>query len=145
MVMSWGVIQYNGKQYLEKFHQYTAAVALTALQVLLNQRVVMQGEGDFLLKDIRAYTSQATALNSFRIRLGNSDGTWYTQGGVGGTSDRVIGSLLCGDAQFPGLVIPYIQFSRTGAITFDIEELANNGANTVNFAFTGSIILPYQS
>lgn len=141
--MSFGITTYNGKQYLEKFQVYPAQIALTALQLLQNQRVVMQGEGDFLLKDIRASASANGNLSTFELRLGNSDGTWYSQAGVGGTNDRVLGSLLCGDAQFPGLVIPYILFSRTGAITFDIADLSN-GNNTVTFAFVGSILLPYS-
>ena len=135
----YGIVEYNGKRYFEKFHVYPATVALTALQVLNNQRVVMQGEADFLLKDIRAYSPDTDGLNSFEIRLGNSDGTWFSSAGVGGANDRVLGSLLCGDAQFPGLVIPYILYSRTGAITFDIAELSN-AAYSIAFAFVGSLI-----
>lgn len=135
----YGIVEYNGKKYFEKYHVYPASVTLTALQLLSNQRVVMQGEADFLLKDIRASATGSGNLASFELRLGNSDGSWYTQAGVGGTNDRVLGSLLFGDGQFPGLVWPYIMFSRTGAITYDIKELAN-GANTVTFAFVGSLI-----
>lgn len=141
--MSYGLIELEGKQYLEKFHVIPAVftVAAGATVVLANQRVVMQGDADFLLKDIRAFTADALGLHSFDVRLGNSDGTWYSQTGVGLTNDRVLGELFVGDAQFPGLIIPYARFSRTGAITLDLGNLSAS-ENVIRFAFAGSLIFP---
>ena len=141
--MSYGLIELEGKQYLEKFHAipYSVTLSAGATVVLLNQRVVMQGDADFLLKDVRARTADALGLASFDVRLGNSDGTYYSQTGVGLTNDRVIGTLFCGDAQFPGLVIPYARFSKTGAITLDLGNLSAS-ENTIKWAFVGSLIFP---
>jgi len=147
--MSYGRVEINGKWYLEKFHVYPLTLTLLNNQILTNQRVVMQGDADFWLKYLARDWTVPGAGTGFKFRLYNSDGTNYTQAPnapanaapFAGTTDRVRDSLLFGNGALPFPVIPHILFSKTGAISFDIEDLASGG-QTIDFAFIGSLLFP---
>src|SRR3954466_11733878 len=107
---NFGTIQINGKNYVERLQVFPFEINITTnLQVLTSQRVVLPGVADFLLKGLTRETvvSGAPAVRRLKFKLGNTDGAvWYTAGGVGGTTDRVLDPLIFGNGQFPYPVIP---------------------------------------
>ena len=114
-----------------RFFVYTFEVALTSNQVLLNQRITTNGDAPFA---IRALAREKTG--DFKIRLGDSEGRWYSSAGVGGTNDRVRDDCLFGDGSLPFLVSPAIIIPPANAIPFDLEDISGSG-NTVHLAFIG--------
>ena len=82
----------------------------------------------------------------FKFRLGNSDGAlWYFQGGVGGTTDRVLDSNCFGTAQFPYPIYPFIPYGANATINYEFEDVANQGPYTAYLAFHGSYLIPLPS
>lgn len=143
---AYGLVNIGGNQYIEKFFTYTSIVTVAA-NGFLQPRVVLDGDGGFMLKYLTvAYSQTATVNNLFRLRLGNSDGSqWYSSSGVvtGGTgNDRVNSLLLFGNGQFPFPVIPYILFLPNGSINLDIQDISGQ-SNTIEFAFHGSKLYDY--
>ncbi len=147
MSASYGILQLGDKTYLEKFYIYTTIFnansgAIAAGTAFTQPRVVLQGDGGFLLKYLEVQYSQTNgAPNYFRCRLGNSDGQqWYSSAGIvagGGGNDRVHSALMFGNGQFPFPVIPYILFLPNGSINLDIQDLSGV-SNQVEMAFVGS-------
>src|ERR1700721_1815825 len=118
MSASYGQITLGGVTYLEKFWVYTSIFTIPA-NGFLQPRVILDGDGGFLLKYLEVqYSQSAGAPNYFRIKLGNSDGQqFYSGAGIvagGGGNDRVHSALLLGNGQFPFPVIPYILFLPNG-------------------------------
>jgi hypothetical protein len=141
MAASYGTIEYGGVTYLEKFWVYTSIFTIPA-NGFLQPRVVLDGDGGFLLKYLEVQYSQSGGNpNYFRIKLGNSDGQqFYSGAGIvagGGGNDRVHSALLLGNGQFPFPVIPYILFLPNGSINLDVQDISGN-SNTVEMAFVGS-------
>lgn len=144
---SYGTIELGGKTYLEKFYIYTIIFnanfgALAAGTSFIQPRVVLQGDGGFLLKYLAVqYSFTGAAPNYFRCRLGNSDGSqWYSSAGIvagGGGNDRVHSTSLFGNGQFPFPIIPYILYLPNGSINLDIQDLSGV-SNQVEIAFIGS-------
>lgn len=141
--MSYGMVTINGQNYIEREQTFPLEVAVTALQVIKTS-LVLPGTADFWLKCLTRETvaAGASAAKRFKFRLGNSDGsTWYQSGGTGGTTDRVIDTLLFGSGQFPFVVTPYIFYAASGSIPMEIEDISNS-AYTIYFAFRGSYLIP---
>lgn len=141
MAASYGTIQLGGKTYLEKFWIYPTTFTIAA-NGFLQPRVVLDGDGGFLLKSLAVvYSITGGNPNYFRIRLGNSDGQqWYSGAGIvagGGGNDRVHSANFLGNAQFPNPIIPYILYLPNGAINLDVQDISGN-SNFVELAFTGS-------
>lgn len=140
MSASYGTITFGDKTYLEKFWTYTAIFTIPA-NGLLQPRVILDGDGGFLLKYLTVFYSGGATPNYFRIRLGNSDGQqWYSGAGNvagGGGNDRVHSTLLLGNGQFPFPVVPYILYLPNGSINLDVQDTSGN-QNQVEMAFTGS-------
>lgn len=151
MSASFGTIelpdgQGGTKTYLEKFYIYTIIFTLDStagsLGGFLQPRVVLQGDGGFLLKYLAVnYQITASAPDYFRMRLGNSDGSqWYSSAGVvagGGGNDRVHSTSILGNGQFPFPVLPYILYLPNGSINLDVQNLVAR-TNVVEMAFIGS-------
>lgn len=135
----YGIVNYGGRDYVERMYTYVGIFTLTANQSLPSQRIVLDGEADFFLKLLtRASTGR------FRIRLANTDGgIRYSSAGVvvGGGNDLVRDDLIFGNGSFPFPVSPYILFPATGAIMFDLQDISG-GNNTIEFAFHGSKLFP---
>lgn len=123
---------------LERFFAYTHDQALTANQVLQNQRIVIQGDAPFRLKILNRVSTGA-----FRIRLFDSGGRGYSSAGQGGTNDRVAAACLAGDGQLPGLLVPHIDVPAGGFIGFDLED-TSGAPNEVHLAFVGAKVYPTQ-
>jgi hypothetical protein len=141
MSASYGQITLGGVTYLEKFWVYTSIFTLPA-NGFLQPRVILDGDGGFLLKYLEVQYSQSGGNpNYFRIKLGNSDGQqFYSGAGIvagGGGNDRVHSALLLGNGQFPFPVIPYILFLPNGSINLDCQDISGN-QNVVEMAFVGS-------
>lgn len=141
MAASYGTITLGGKTYLEKFYIYTTIFTVTA-SGYLQPRVVLQGDGGFLLKYLAVQYQQYGGANQyFRCRLGNSDGSqWYSSAGIvsgGGGNDRVYSTLMFGNGQFPFPVIPYILYLPNGSINLDVQDVSGQ-SNTIEMAFIGS-------
>lgn len=141
MSASYGTITLGGVTYLEKFWVYTSIFTIPA-NGFLQPRVVLDGDGGFLLKYMMVqYSQNGGNPNYFRIKLGNSDGQqFYSGAGIvagGGGNDRVHSALALGNAQFPAVVIPYILFLPNGSINLDCQDISGN-SNIVELAFSGS-------
>jgi hypothetical protein len=141
MSASYGQITLGGVTYLEKFWVYTSIFTLPA-NGFLQPRVILDGDGGFLLKYLEVqYSQNGGNPNYFRIKLGNSDGQqFYSGAGIvagGGGNDRVHSALLLGNGQFPFPVIPYILFLPNGSINLDCQDISGN-QNVVEMAFVGS-------
>lgn len=128
----------GGDPGVERFFQYKylTTPALTALQLLANQRIVISGDADFRIKML-----MRRATGAFRIRLYDSAGHYFSSSGEGGTNDRVPDNCLFGDGQLPFLMVPYMQIPAGGFIAFDLEDTSNAG-NTIELVFTGSKVYP---
>lgn len=157
--MSYGIVQINGKTYAEREQSFPLEVGVsTAFQV---QKISLQlpGTADFWLKSLTRDSlagistippgpSGPSVPRRFKFRLGNTDGaTWYQAGGIGGTTDRVIDTLLFGNAQFPFVLCPYIYYSSSASIQTETEDLAGPALvpYTIYFNFRGSYLVPTQA
>src|SRR2546430_2572491 len=123
---------------VERFfeYKYLTTPALTALQLLSNQRIVISGEADFRIKMLMSKQTGA-----WRVRLYDSSGHYYSSSGEGGTNDRVPNNCLFGDGQLPFLVVPYIVIPAGGYVAFDLEDTSNAG-NTLELVFAGAKVYP---
>ena len=154
MAAGYGLVTIGGVDYIEKFWQYTSIVtlnpnALAAGTAFLQPRVVLDGDGGFLLKYTQVvYSLTGSSPNYFRARLGNSDGSqWYSSAGVvsgGAANDRVHSLNLFGNGQFPFIVFPYIMFLPNGSINLDLQDLSGV-SNQIEFCFTGSKLFNVDS
>ena len=123
----------GGDPGVERFFQYkNSPITLTALQTMQNQRIVISGDADFRVKML-----MRKATGSFRIRMYDSSGHYFSSSGEGGTNDRVPDNCLFGDGQLPFLVVPFIIIPAGGFIAFDLED-TSNAANTIELVFTGA-------
>jgi hypothetical protein len=121
---------------VERYFAYLAQVALLANQVLLNQRIVTNGDFDFRVKLL---TSDQTG--AFRIRIHNNEGQYYSSAGEGGVNDRVRNACLFGTGSLPFIVVPHIEIPRSGAISFDLEDISA-APNVVHLVFHGAKLSP---
>lgn len=121
---------------IEREFTYLFQIQLTALQVLLNQRIVINGDAPFRVK-FRTRTSSG----GFRIRIYDSVGQYYSSSGEGGTNDRVRDACVFGDGSLPFPVVPRILIPAGGFIGFDLEDVSNAN-NTVHLAFVGAKVYP---
>ena len=143
---TFGTISINGKNYVERLQVFPFEVNITQNgQILTQQRVVLPGVADFLLKGLTRQTIVAGTASgrAFKFKLGNTDGAvWYMAGGLGGTTDRVLDTLIFGNGQFPYPVIPGIFYSASSSILYEIEDVSQNQPYTIYGAFHGSYLLP---
>ncbi len=146
--MATGRVTINGKEYIERVQVFPVEIQVTVgLSVQTQLRVSMPGVANFLLKGLTRETMAANvpAVRRFRFRFGNSDGmTWYTAGGIGGTTDRVLDSLIFGTGQFPYVLTPSIFYSANASFIFEVEDLAGAAGvpYTIFMALHGSYLLP---
>jgi hypothetical protein len=143
--MSYGTVEIGGKTFIEREQTFPLEVAVTVGLSIQKVVLTLPGTADFWLKCLTRETVAAgvSAARRFKFRLGNSDGsTWYQSGGTGGTTDRVIDTLLFGSGQFPFVLNPYIYYSSSANINMEIEDLSNTVPYTIYFAFRGSYLLP---
>lgn len=141
----YGAVTINGKNYIEREQTFPLEVAVTVNGSIQSGQVVLPGVADFWLKALIRDTvvTGASAARRFRFRLGNTDGsTWYSAGGIGGTTDRVLDINLFGTGQFPKIVVPHIFYSSSAGIKWEIEDVSQNQPYTVIIAFEGSYLLP---
>lgn len=146
--MSYGTVQIGNQTFLEREQTFPLEVAVTVNSSITRVPIQLPGIADFWLKAMMRDTlvSGASSARRFKFRLGNTDGaTWYQAGGVGGTTDRVIDSLLFGTGQFPFVLNPYIYYSASASILCEIEDLSANAPYTIYFAFRGAYLIPVSS
>ena len=152
--MPYGTVVINGKTYIEREQNFPLEVGVTVAAQVITPTLVLPGTADFWLKALTRETLAgvppvgASAARRFRFRLGNSDGnTWYSSGGAGGTTDRVIDTLIFGSGQFPYVVTPHIFYAASGSIRMEIEDLAGAALvpYTIFFNFRGSYLIPTGS
>lgn len=141
MAAAYGTITLGGKTYLEKQWQYPTTFTIPA-NGLLQPRIVLDGDGGFLMKmGMVQYSQTGGNPNYFRMRLGNSDGqVWYSGAGIvagGGGNDRVHSALCLGNAQFPFFYTPFMLFLPNGSINLDVQDISGF-SNFVELTFTGS-------
>lgn len=145
----FGIVEINGKQYVERTVIIPDVVTITSNnQVLTGRSIVLPGTAMFWLKGLTRGVIAANVPSTtkpFLFKFGNSDGsTWYTANGVGGTTDRVLDSLIFGDAKFIYPVVPHIIFSETGSINYEIEDLSASVPYTIYLAYHGSWLFPFN-
>lgn len=144
-----GIIQIEGKSYLERWQVIPFQQAITVSGQIINPiKIALPGTYDFRLKAITRDSIAADGSSvdrRFLVRFGNSDGAiWYSQAGIGGTTDRVLDSLICGSAAFPYVVIPELYYGKNSAIAMEIQDVSLTVPYTINFAFHGSYLIPVQ-
>jgi hypothetical protein len=143
--MGYGTVTIGGKQYIEREQTFPYELAVTVNLSVTKVSLTLPGTADFWLKALTRETvvNGASAARRFKFKLGNSDGsTWYQSGGAGGTTDRVIDTLLFGSGQFPFVLNPYIYYGSSSSIQMEIEDISNNQPYTIYMAFRGSYLLP---
>lgn len=144
----YGTVQIGGRTYIERYQEFPLVVSITSNGQLYKTPLTMPGTADFWLKALKRTVlagNPAVPSNNFpfSFRLGNSDGsTWYQSGGLGGTTDEVIDSLLFGTAQFPKVLNPFIYYGASSNILINITDLSLNAPYTIYFSFEGSYLLP---
>lgn len=141
----FGVIEIDNKKYVERPHIYTDRVNITANGQILQHRLTLPATGPFWLKALtrEVLVSGVVAQRRFAFKLGNTDGgIWYVSAGVGGTNDRVVDTLIFGNAQFPFVFIPHIYYTPHSNILMEFEDLSNNAPYTIHLGFIGSLLLP---
>lgn len=121
---------------VERFFGYVFETNLTALQVLQNQRIVVNGDAPFRIKLLTRVST-----GNFKIRLFDSQNHYYSSSGEGGTNDRIMDRCLFGDGQLPFILVPHIDIPAGGYVGFDLEDVSNSG-NLIHIAFLGSKIYP---
>jgi hypothetical protein len=142
---SYGTVVINGQTYIEREQTFPLEVTVSVGLSVQRISLALPGTADFWLKCLTRETvlSGASTPYRFKFRLGNSDGgTWYQSGGNGGTTDRVIDTLLFGSGQFPFVLCPYIMYSANASILCEVEDISNNPPYTIYFAFRGAYLLP---
>lgn len=141
-----GQVVIDGKTYTKRHQVIPLQVDVTSNGQVILQTLTLPGIAMFMLRGLTrdVMAGNVPVVNRrFRFRLGNSDGgIWYTAGGIGGTTDRVIDSLMFGNGQFPYVLDPFILFSVSASIKLEIEDLSQNQPYTIYFAFQGAWLLP---
>lgn len=147
------MVQIGGQNFTERWQILPFEQRITANAQVLNPiNIPLPGSYAFLLKAmtrstvITASGVDATTTTRFKARIGNTDGgTWYSQAGRGGNTDRVLDSLMFGDAAFPYVVIPSLFYSPNSSIIMEIEDvslIATATPYTIYFAFHGAYLIP---
>lgn len=156
--MNTGIVTVGGTQYYERPQNFPLWLSgVTSLQILTSQRVALPSTYMFRLKalarDVLVATAgvYARASRPFLFRLGGaSDSTWYTGGAVntnttGVTTDRVLDTNMFGTGQFPYPVVPDILYPGGSQISFEVQDVSNNGPYDIHFAFIGAYLIPINS
>lgn len=156
--MNAGIVTVAGQSYIERFQVFPIWLQGVASNALLqNQRVALPGQYMFRLKtlarDVLVLTNgvYVRASRPFLFRLGSaSDASWYTGGAVslntsGNATDRVLDTNMFGTGQFPKAVVPDILYPAGGQITFEVQDVSQNGPYDIHFAFEGSYLVPVSN
>jgi hypothetical protein len=142
-----GLTQVNGQNYVEREQTFPLEITV-ANSAVITTSLPLPGTANFFLKGLtRTVLAASVPVTNrpFRYRFGNSDGgVWYQSAGNGGTTNRVIDSLLFGNGQFPWVPNPYIFYSANASIMMEIEDLSGNTPYTIYFGFRGAFLLPQQ-
>lgn len=144
-MQAYGTVTIGGRTFIEREQSFPLEVVVSVNLGVTKGSLVLPGTADFWLKTLTRETvvAGASSARRFKFRLGNSDGaTWYQSGGAGGTTDRVIDTLLFGSGQFPFVITPYIYYAANGSINYEIEDVSNNQPYTIYFSFRGSYLIP---
>ena len=92
--------------------------------------ITLPGVAPFLLTALGKATVDAAGADvnyRFATRIGTSDNNqWFSSGGAGGSTDRIIDTLYFGNAQFPREFVQPIVFGQSGNIRYEIENLQAN-------------------
>lgn len=151
---AFGVITLDGQQYIERPQIFPYEVTIfQAGQVYTNLRLTMPGIANFLLKGLTRDVTRPGAPTSqdrrFRFRMLNTEGsTWFFSSGLGIFDDRVVDTLIFGDAQFPFPLVPPVPVNSNGSLFFEVEDMGlaagivNYVPYTIYFAFHGSYLIP---
>jgi len=146
---TFGTVTINGKTYLKRPREYSyllSGVSSNGSYVNTGVRLVLPGVADFMLMYLKRDTLVAgvSTARRFLARFGNSDGnTWYQQGGLGGSTDRVIDTCLFGNGQFPYALQAPIIFGASANIMLEVQDISNQGGTyDIYFSFGGIDLLP---
>ena len=145
--MAYGTITVGGKTFTKRPQEIPVEIVMpTATGETVQTRVTMPGIADFYLMYLKRQTVVAGVATArlFKFKFGNSDGNvWYSQGGIGGTTDRVLDTLMFGNGQFPYVLNAPIIYSRSGSILIETEDVSLAAATyTIFMSFSGAYLLP---
>lgn len=147
--MQYGTVTVNGQQYVERVQIFPAELTvMNNNQEFTGLRLALPGVANFLLKGLTRETTVngVSSARRFLFRLGNSDGmTWYSAGGLGNPTQRVIDSLTFGTGQFPYPLLPPVNYSAGGSIMYEVQDISGAAPYTIYFAFHGSYLIPLGS
>lgn len=145
------IVTIGGQSFAERWQILPFEQAVTvSLQTISPINIPLPGSYPFLLKALTRETVSAAGASvdrRFKCRIGNTDGgTWYSQAGRGGTTDRVLDSLLFGSSgAFPYVVIPALFYSPNSSIMMEVEDVSQTVPYTIIFAFHGSYLIPVNN
>lgn len=138
-------ITLGNQTFITRYQEFPFEQAITVNnQTLLNQRLVLPGVAPFMLTELKRITINGGAEVSrrFKFRFGNTDGgLWYAQAGVGGSNDRIVDTLIFGNAQFPKVISPGIVYQPSASIMMEIEDISGNAPYTISMSFGGWYLL----
>lgn len=155
-----GIISIGTTNYVERvqvFPCWLQNVATAAL--LVNQRVAIPGQYMFRLKalvrDTIVYAGGTSGngigtrtARPFLFRLGGSnDSSWFYGGSVpintsGVMTDRVLDTNCFGNGQFAFPLAPTIIYPAGSQISFEVQDVSNNGNYDIHFGFIGAYLVP---
>jgi hypothetical protein len=144
--LAYGTVQIGNQTFIEREQSFPLEVSITTVGQVVKQSLNLPGTADFWLKALMRETTEGgvSTARRFKFRFGNSDGsTWYQSGGTGNTTDRVIDTLIFGSGQFPFVLNPYIYYSASASIMYEIEDISGVDTDyTIYFSFRGSYLIP---
>ena|ERR1700723_217693 len=161
--MSYGQVTIDGVKYIERVQVFPMEVSVTVNGQIQTPRMVLPGVANFRLKGLTRTTinstTHAVTAFPFKFRIGNSDGSiFYVNGGVGatlgaaspvgGSTDRVLDSLIFGNGQFPWPVPVPIFYGASSSIVCEFEDVTNAATATpytIYLGFHGAYLIPSSS
>lgn len=143
--MSYGIVEIDGIKYIERADYIPQEISITVNGQIASNSINLPGTANFWLKGLTRDTlvNGVSTARRFRYRLGNSDSSiWYMNAGNGGTTDRVLDTLIFGTGQFPFPVVPHIFFSASATIKTEFEDVSNLQPYTIVVNYIGSYLIP---
>ena len=140
------IVTIDGVNYSQRYVEFPFEITMsTGLEIKRDQKMAFPGDAPFLLKAVKrdVIAAGASVTRRFKFKFGNSDGgVSYTRMSPGGTTDRVIDSLIFGTGQFPKVFTPYMLFGRNSQMPMEFEDVSNSVPYTIYASFEGALLYP---
>lgn len=149
----YGILNYNGKEYLEVARVLPFKVTVAAGLATYRGTLTIPGvQADYLLKAMtrECIKSNAIAAKRFLFKMETTTqtpvGTVFSPSFINGSGtpvDKVIDTAIFGNAQLPYILPIPILFPVNSSFTYEVEDIANDTYD-IYFAFHGSFLIPAE-